>query len=248
MFVCASTHCYNDRRLEQACKLLDDLEFDKFEIWVGADGAHVSAEEIAADPEDFAALLRDATRMSPVAFHIAHDGVSHETFKGMTKAAKLLRITQITVPSAPLGTPFNSEIDRLKELVLLGSQDGVRVSIKTEKGRLSEDPHTAVEFCQSIKGLGLTLDPSYYMASPLGDKAFDMAYPHTFHAHLRDSTNTQLQVQVGQGEFDYTRLISQLAKLRYQRGLSIDLLPQFCDLDQRPLELRTLRMLLATLL
>ncbi|MEZ6058007.1 MAG: sugar phosphate isomerase/epimerase [Planctomycetaceae bacterium] len=248
MFVCASTRCYNDRPLEEACKLLDGLEFDKFEIWVGADSTHISAEEIAADPDDFAAMLRSASRMSPVAFHLTDDSISTDTFAGITRTAKLLRVTQITVPSAPLGTPFNSEIDRLKELVLLGSRDGIRVSIKTEKGRLAEDPHTAVEFCQSIKGLGLTLDPSYYLASPLGDKACDMAYPHTLHVHLRDSTTTQLQVPVGQGEFDYGRLITQLQRQQYQRGLSIDLIPEKCEVEQRPLELRTLRMLLTTLL
>jgi sugar phosphate isomerase/epimerase len=228
--------------------LLADLQFDKFEVWIDATTRGVSPAEIADAPEQFAARIREQTRLSAVAFSLASEAVGGSQFAGITKAAKLLSITQITVPASPLGTPFNAEIDRLKELVGLGRSEGVRVSIKTQSGTLTADPRTAVELCQSAKGLGLTLDPSYYLASPLGEQALEMMFPHTFHVHLRDSTASELQVQVGLGAIDYSHVIARLQRQRYDRGLSIEILPHLCDADAVPLELRKLRMLLTTLL
>ena len=248
MFVCASTRCFPGQTLEDVCAQLADLEFDKFEIWIDDAAGKVTVADIADDPEAFAARIRDITRLSPVAFCLAATEIDTASFAGLAKAAKLLRITQITVPSAPLGTPFNSEIDRLKDLVRISLAEGVRVSLKTQSGRLTEDPRTAVELCQAVKGLGLTLDPSYYLPSPLGEQAFDLVYPHTFHVHLRDSTPNDLQVQVGLGEIDYSRIITQLQRYRYDRGFSIELLPERCEAEMIPLELRKLRMLLTTLL
>lgn len=248
MFVCASTRCFPGRTLEEACVLLADLEFDKFEIWVDDAADQMPVSAIAADPEAFAARVRDITRLSPTAFCLASEEVSAEDFAHITKAAKLLHVTQVTAPASPLGTPFNAEIDRLRELVQCGRSEGVRVSIKTQSGRLTEDPRTAVELCQSVKGLGLTFDPSYYLNSPLGDQAFNMMIPHAYHVHLRDSTAQQLQVQVGLGEVDYGRIITHLQRLNYQRGLSVELIPELYEPEAIPLELRKLRMLLTTLL
>ncbi len=248
MFVCASTRCFPEKTLEESCSLLADLEFDKFEIWTDQAAQGANPSEIARDPEGFVNHLHDFTRLSPVGFYLTANEIDPQEFSGLTRACKLLRIAQVTILSSPLGTPFNSEIDRLKELHAIGSREGVRVSLKTQAGRLTEDPHTAVELCQAVKGLGLTLDPSYYMDSPLGEKALDMAFPYTFHTHLRDSNPGELQVQVGLGQMDYNRLISQLKRYDYDRALSIDLLPELCPEEQRPLELRKLRMLLTTLI
>ena len=74
-------------------------------------------------------------------------------------------------------------------------------------------------------------------------------FPHVYHVQLRDSTAKQLQVQVGLGELDYSRLISQLRKENYERILSVELLPELYDSEiNRLLEMRKLRMLLETLL
>lgn len=249
MFVCASTRCFPQLTLEEACSQLTDLEFDKIELWIDAAHGRLSVDDVARDPEDFVNRFRDGTRLTPVAFCLGSEEVSGRDFAGLAKAAKLLHVAQITVPSSTLGTPFNAEIDRLKELVALCRTEGVRVSIKTQAGRLTEDPRTAVELCQSVRGLGLTLDPSYYLDSAIGEEqATDMAIPHTLHTHLRDSRPGEIQVQVGLGEIDYSRIITQLARHRYDRALSIELFPELMSAEQIPLELRKLRMLLTTLL
>ena len=247
MFVSASTHCFAEQSFEEACRQLVELEFDKLEIWIDEGGSHLRPAEVADDPEQFYARYRETTRLTPIAFCLNHD-VSTKTLAGIAKAAKMLRVTQITLPASPLGTPFNTEVDRLRDFVRRTSEDGIRLSIKSETGRLTEDPHTAVELCQAVRGLGITLDPSYYMCGPNADRPYDQVFPYVYHTHLRDSTSQSLQVQVGLGELDYTRLINQLKRRGYNGALSVEILSNAQNIAERPLELRKLRMLLDTLL
>ena len=65
----------------------------------------------------------------------------------------------------------------MRERCTLCHHEGVRLSILTKTGLLSEDPLTAVELCQSVKGLGITLDPSYFICRPGGPTDFDVVYP-----------------------------------------------------------------------
>ena len=245
MFVAASTHCFCDLSFEEACHRITDLEYDKVELWFDEQSGQLKPSDVGADPERFVAHYQEITRLTPVAITLEHD-INLPTFTGLSKLAKLLQITQITVPASPLGNPFNSEIDRLREFLLVADQDGVRVSIKTKTGLLTEDPDTAVELCQSVPGLGLTLDPSYYVCGPHRDQPFDRVFPHVYHVQLRDTTPEQLQVQIGLGVIDYSRLITQLRRVGYSRALSVELLPA-SDAD-RALEMRKLRMLLDSLL
>jgi len=247
VFIAASTRCYSEKSFEEACHLISELEYDKVELWFDENSEHMQPAKVAADPERFISQYREITRLTPIALYLEQD-VDLPTLTGLSKLAKLLRITQITIPASPLGTPFNTEIDRLREFLNVVSQDGVRISLKTKTGHLTEDPHTAVELCQAVHGLGLTLDPSYYINGPNRGEPYDQVFPYVFHTHLRDTTPEQLQVQIGLGEVDYSRLISQLLRQNYQRALSVDIIPSNNDEVARPLEMRKLRMLLDTLL
>ena len=247
MFVAASTSCFSDKSFEEACQLLTDLEYDKVEIWLSEESDHLKPSVVAADPERFALRFRELTRLTPIALCLEED-VDPSVLAGLTKLGKLLRITQITIPASPLGTPFNTEIDRLREFLNVVSPAGMRISLKTKTGQLTEDPMTAVELCQAARGLGLTLDPSYYICGPNAGASIDELFPYVFHMHLRDTTPEQLQVQIGLGRVDYSTLVSQLRRQDYNGALSVDLLPSLVDAEIRPLEMRKMRMLLDTLL
>jgi sugar phosphate isomerase/epimerase len=246
--VAVTTRVFHDLSFAEACGQVADLEFDKIELCFGETDQSWSIDEIANDPEQFASGYRELTRLTPVAIYLLQD-VEREAFKGLCRFAKLLKVTQITIPSSPVGAPYNTEVDRLKDFVAIATQEGIRVSIKTETGTLTQDPHTAVELCQAVKSLGLTLDPSYYLCHPSGKSLdYDMLIPHVYHVHLRDSSPTELQVLTGLGEIDYNRLIAQLQSVEFDRTLSIDLLPELTPVENRELELRKLRLLLESLL
>lgn len=247
MFVSASTRCFSDKPFAEACFLLDDLEYDKIELWMDESQEQLKPSTIVKDPEGFCIRYREATRLTPVAFCLDSD-VDLPAFKVLTRVAKQLKVAQITIPSSRLGTPFNSEIDRLREFLAIGSQDGILVSIKTKTGHLTEDPDTAIELCQAAPGIGLTLDPSYYLCGPHRGGVYDQVYPFVFHCHLRDTTPDQLQVPVGLGQIDYSRIISQLERVKYNRALSVEILPELGDPGARLIELRKVRLLLESLL
>lgn len=243
MFVAASSRCFSDESFEVSCERLGDLEFDKIEIWMDEESDHLKPSEVADSPEDFYSRFKEVTRLTPIAFCLEND-ITPEKFQGLCKTAKLMRIAQITIPASPLGTPFNSEIDRLKALLEIASRNGIRLSLKTKTGQLTEDPRTATELCQSVKGLGLTLDPSYYTCGPYSTTSYDLVFPYVCHVHLRDSTTDQIQVPVGLGEIDYSRLVSMLERQEYNQFLSVEVIPELLKDVDRALELRKLRMLL----
>lgn len=247
MYLSASTRCFSELPLLDACRQLSDLEYDKVELHFNNEIPHLHCDHVLKSPEQFALQLRDSTRLSMVAFDLAHH-VDEPTFSTLSKTAKLYRITQISIPSSPLGTPFNEELDRLRMLHLIASRDGVRLSIKTAIGCLTHDPRTAVEICQNVKGLGLTLDPSHYTCGPQGLLDYENTYPYVYHVQLRDSSLKEMQVPVGLGEVDYNKIIASLKKENYMRNLSVDLIPDKMSPDNRLLEMRKMRMLIDSLL
>lgn len=247
MFVCASSECFSDRPFADACHQLVELEFDRIEIWMDEASSHLRPSDVGGQPDRFAAQFREITRMTPVALHLKHD-VDASLFEGLCRVGKLLKITQITLPAAPLGSPFNEEIDRLRSRLRSTNEAGIRLSLKTSLGTLTEDPRTAVELCQSVPGLGVTLDPAHLNCGPHAAQPLEPVCPYVYHVHFRDSTAKELQVRVGLGEIDYNRLVGTLRRFGYQRGLSVEILPELLADTERGLELRKMRMLLDSLL
>jgi len=245
--IAATTRSLPDLAFPAACLQLQDLGFDKVEIWLSEATDQLRPAQVAADPEGVAAMVREASRLTPIAVCIEND-VDMHAFSQIVSFCKSLRIAQITIEASPRGTPFNTEVDRLRERNQLCHQAGIRLSILTRNGLLSDDPHTAVELCQSAKGLGITLDPSHYICRPGGSVDFDVVFPSVLHVHLRDTTANELQVPAGLGEVDYNRIIAMLEQEDYDRALTVDLLPGGMQGEERLLELRKLRLLLESLL
>jgi sugar phosphate isomerase/epimerase len=124
--------------------------------------------------------------------------------------------------------------------------EGAVVGLLTEAGRISQDPATTKVLCDNVKGLGVTLDPSHLIYGSHAKGGYDSILDYVIHVRLRDTTAHELQVRVGQGDVEYGRLVSQLGKHRYNRALSVDILPM-PDVDQAA-EMRKIRLLLESLL
>ena len=141
----------------------------------------------------------------------------------MRRAGKLAGGVLTIAPPAPLVVEPQPGLvmDRLREFLKVASQDAILVSIKTRIGHLTEDPDTAIELCQAAPGIGLTLDPSYYLCGPHRGAIYDQVYPFVYHTHLRDTTPDQIQVPVGLGQIDYSRVISQLLARVVSRHMSL---------------------------
>jgi sugar phosphate isomerase/epimerase len=249
VYVAVSTDCFPDIPMPDVVDAFIDLEFTTVEIALRENGSPLSPSRIDSDFDKAVHLARKSHRLEVCSYDLHIDATGEEyyqQFEAVCRLGKATKVVTLTVPSGELGTPFNEEVERLQKLVDLAEGEGVRVAMKSQIGRLSEDPDTVKVLCDNVKGLGLTLDPSHYYCGPCSSKSLDKIMGYVFHVHLRDSKKNQLQVRVGQGEIEYGRIVTQLSKVGYSQALSIQMAPM-PDFDQKS-ELRKLRLLLETLL
>jgi sugar phosphate isomerase/epimerase len=235
--------------LKEVVSKLSDLEFTNVEIAIHETGGQMKPSEIAEDVETAVALCRDTQRLNVVAYSVQIEATGEEyydQFSAICRLAKATKVVTLTVPSGELGTPFNEEVEKLRRLVAIAELQGVRVGIRSQVGRLSEDPDTVTVLCDNVKGLGLTLDPSHYICGPHRGRDYDKLMKYVYHVHLRDTKKDELQVRVGQGEIDYGRLISLLRMVGYNRALSVHI-TEMPGVDHM-VELRKMRLLLESLL
>ncbi len=251
MFVAASTECFPSLPLDTALQRLVDLEYSRVEITIRESSQQLKPSEVHANLEHAIYACRDTQRLTPVSYNVDIEAEGDEyyaQFSSICKLAKATKVVTITVPSAELGTPFNAEVERLRELVRIATLEGVLVGLKTETGRMTQTPDTAVVLCDHVKGLCLTLDPSHYIYGPHAGGNYDQVMKHVCHVQLRDTSKNCLQVRVGQGEVEYGRLVTQLAKVKYTRALCVDIIDQGDpDIDHMA-EMRKMRLLLESLL
>jgi len=227
VFVAASTDCFPGVPLEEALSRLVDLEFNRVEIGIHAGDAGMQPAEVLADLDRAIAQCRNTQRLTPVAYAVDPDPGDdyYKQFTACCKLAKATKVVTITIRSGELGTPFNAEIERLRELARIATEDGVNLGLLTQQGRISEDPGTAVVLCQQVKGLGLTLDPSPFVCGPHKGGQYNSVFKYVVNTHLRDTTKDKFQVRIGQGEIEYSRLITQLSMLHYNRALCVHIAP-----------------------
>ena len=248
VFVAASTECWPDMELQEAIEVLSDLEFTAVEIALHESGK-VKPSELLEDVDRGIQWLRYSHRLdiSGYSVELASTGEQHYLdFKEMCRMAKATKVVNITVPSGEHGTPFNEEVEHLQKLVEIGESEGIRVSVRSQLGCLSDDPDTLMVLCNNVDGLGITLDPSVYICGSSKSKNLDRILKFVCNVHLRDSRPDAFQVSVGQGEIDYGKLVTQLERDKYDRALTVHMQP-IEGLDHR-VELRKIRRLLESLL
>jgi sugar phosphate isomerase/epimerase len=245
VFVAATTECFHDLSVEKALDRLADLEFTSVELAMFEDGDQLKPSQVMVDPDSAIKLCRNSRRWDVVAFDVritATGDAHYEQFATICRIAKATKIVTLTVPSAELGTPFNEEVEHLRRLVDYATLQGVRVGIKSQIGRLSEDPDTVAVLCDNVKGLGLTFDPSCYIYGPHQGRSIDKLFKYVYHTHLRDTNKKAFQVRVGQGDVEYGRIVTQLQKVKYNRSLTVNI-REMPEVDHVG-ELRKLRLLL----
>lgn len=253
MIVACSTLCFGKHPLDRAFATIAELGFSKVDVAIHEQGPHLRPSEVPADIHAVASRLRIGPGLIPCAFSVVLDAPDPEEarkqFLAICRLARLSSVPLLSVPASPAGTPLEQEAKRLSELVRLAAKDGIILTVPTCGGTVTEEVETTKTLCQRVAGLGLTLDPSHYVAGPRGVQNWDPLVPFVRHVRLRDTGvgPNQFQVRIGQGDIEYGRLISQLARQRYDRVLSVDIR----DIPDAPFamapEIRKLKYLLESL-
>ena len=179
MFVAASTECYPELPLIDAIERLSDLEFTSVVIPIHEDGEQIKPSYVLDNLEQAITICRDTHRLDIAGYSCKFTSTGEQLYREFDACCKLAKATKVaclTVESAELGTPFNEEVEHLRRLVDLATVEGTKVSIRTEIGRLSQDPDTVQVLCDNAKGLGATLDPSHYICGPFAGRGLSLIH------------------------------------------------------------------------
>jgi sugar phosphate isomerase/epimerase len=256
MFVACSTLCFAKESLESALRHIAELEFDKIELAIVEDGAHLRPSEVAENPEAAVHRLRHGPSLTPAALSLDFGDldpaspVLRRRFEALCRMAKSLTVAVLTIPAAPLGTPIDDEVRRLTTLSGYAMREGLVLAVATHGRTLTADPAVAVELCKAVPGLGLTLDPSHYIHGLPRPSDFDALFPYVQNVHLRDTGKgpDEFQVRIGQGEVEYGRIVSLLERHGYDRSLTVSILDRPDNPFEVEVEVRKLKLLLESLI
>jgi sugar phosphate isomerase/epimerase len=256
MFVACNTLCFAQEPMETALRHIVDLEFDKFELALVEEGQHLRLSEAGDDPEAAVARLRQGPSLVPSSLYADFgpaDWQNPQTlqrFEGLCKLAKALSVAVITMNAAPRGTAIDDEVKRLSSIGSSAFRKGLVLALLTHSETLTADPQVAAQLCQSVPGLGITLDPSHFLQGPKPDVDFDCVFPYVQNVNLRDTGTGpgEFQVRVGQGKVDYARIVTMLQRHGYNRALTVTIIDRPENPFDREVEVRKLKLLLETLI
>ncbi|WP_234824166.1 sugar phosphate isomerase/epimerase family protein [Bremerella cremea] len=249
MFVSASTECFPDLPLRDCMEKLVDLEFSAVDMTLDENGDHLRPSDVCNNLQHAIDICHDTQRLVISNFRLlsnAQGDDRYREYEEICRLAKAVKVASITIPSGPFGTPFNEEVEHLREMVAISAKEGIVTSMHTHVGCLSQDCDTIQVLCDNVKGLGITLDPSHFICREDGPKSYDKVLKYVSHVYLRDTRQDAMHVRVGQGEVEYGRLITQLEQSGYNRALTVHM-PPLPDTDQMA-EMRKIRLLLESLL
>lgn len=244
MFVAASTHCFPDVPFTRSLQKLAELDFHSVEVVVGYGKSDINPEWLTQDLPSVARMCFSQRQVTPYTVFVdipVADPKYYSIFERCTRLCQLLKAVTLVVKSSPLGTPYNEEFERLQKMTRFGLGTGVVISLLTERESISGSIDSLSSLCNGVRELTVTLDPSHFIYGYKKPISYEPIISRVSHVRLRDTTETEFQVQIGQGVLDFSKLVNQLTKVGYRRALCIDLAT--CPSSDQEGELRKMRLL-----
>ena len=234
--VIVSSLGWSRQPLEAAIDAIGALDMGQVDLAVCEGWAHLNPSALAdAGPEG---VRREADRIRTriernqmkrvSAFNVGLRADSREEqvrrLTGVCDLAQALEVPVITIGAARRGTPVEQEVARLKALLPVAAERGVQLTVETHTNQLAERPDVAVQLCEAVPGLGLTLDASHYYAGPNQGADFNAVYPYVRHVHLRDAGSDweHIQVPAGTGNVPFREIVAKLHALGYAGKFAIE--------------------------
>src|SRR6476660_3948017 len=104
MFIACSTLCFARLPLEQALRLMAELEFSKVDVAISENGHHLKPSEVVQDIAQAALRIRIGPSLTPAAFNVEFDAADDEQYLAQLRAiCKLARATNVSLLCIPAG-------------------------------------------------------------------------------------------------------------------------------------------------
>ena len=218
MYVSCSTLCFARFSLDDCLKTIRETHFNKADLTIRTNGPHLTPADVAADVGKVCTRLKGANIAYAAIDCGAYDDTP-ERFRAICRLARLLAVPTVTV-TPPAGADLEAAAKYVAPLARFCAAEGVELCAETNAAAITGDAALAIDLCERVPGLGLTLDPSHFVG-----KEMDSLYPFVSHVRLRDSGTKaeEFQVRVGQGQIDYGRILSHLDRHGYDRALTVDI-------------------------
>jgi len=236
MKIACGTLCFSKQSFAHACAEIAANGFHYVDIATMEGWAHFNSSEMVLNLEDAVAVAQSALstyHLTPVALN-ASAGASdpnHEVprFRALCEFARELRVPVICYVAPIEAAGFERSLKRYERLLALAQEYSLTLAVEAHARTMLERPSVAVRFCESLEGMGLTLDPSHMWAGANQGAPFDELYPFVRHTHWRDAgySWSEAQLPVGAGSVDFARVVAGLRSVGYDGAYSVEYIDTF---------------------
>ena len=231
------TWAFNDLTLPEALGTIARMGFRYVDIGSGANFNAVRAAErpqaVANDIKDdlatFNLKLADLYLMLPRISIDAEDKrhADISLFKALMPFAKALGTPGITL-SPGLTHPADDveaqdrTVAALREMVKMGKDNSLRVSIEPHLDSMAPSPEAALKLVTDVPGLEITLDWAHMICQGARDKDVLALLPHVRHVQVRQAARRKLQTLFSKGSLNVNDVLSALKSVNYQGVICVE--------------------------
>lgn len=227
------TWAFNDLTLMEALGTIARLGFRRVDI-----GSGQNFSTTRANPRQIAAEIVDDLRTFNLKVSDLYLMLPRISAADEDKRQKDLDLYRALIPFATaIGTPGitlspglaqedEAASDRttaaLREMVSLGKQAGLRISIEPHLDSMASTPDDALKLVNDVPGLEITLDWAHMICQGVKHEAILPLLPHTRHMQMRQAAKNQLQTPFDKGKLDIPRILSDLQSVGYDGVICIE--------------------------
>src|SRR2546430_2172497 len=101
VYVACSTLCFARYPLDQALRIIGELEFSKVDVAIHEKGTHLKPSEVAEDLPGAAQRIRIGPSLSPAAFSVEIEAQGEEFVRQLRAICRLARLSNVTTVTIP---------------------------------------------------------------------------------------------------------------------------------------------------
>lgn len=232
---------------EDSLRQIALLDIGAVDLGAHLGGPHLQPDRIEADPQGEADRVKRAAEVAGLALADLFPTFGHgfrdrpvNTPDPAWRAANRQRFAALVAFCRATGCPgitllpgvvwedlgqersFALACEALTELVAMGREAGLRVSIEAHLESVVEAPEQALALVEAVHGLQFTLDYTHFVAAGIPAERVHPLLSRAGHLHLRQGAPGRLQAPHGEGTIDYADIVRRLRQLDYAGYLCIE--------------------------
>ena len=228
---------FNDLTLPEALGTIARMGFRYVDI---GSGANLNAARAAGNPTTVAAEIKGDLALFNLRLSDLYLMLPRISLDDENKRQSELTLFRRLVPfAAALGAPGitlspglthpaedvearDRTVAALREMVRLGKEVGLRLSIEPHLDSMSPTPELALQLVDEVPGLQITLDWAHMICQGVRRKAIEPLLPHVRHVQVRQAARNKLQTVYDRGKLDIDEVLAALKAADYDGVICVE--------------------------